>query len=225
MSYPRAAASYCIFAALAVTILIGCQGFGTGNPTSPGSTSNIPPQSSYRIVGTVGTPFRALISDTRSSWQLAGTIPTSIVIVNDSPPDRIVASKVTNDSRLLSLELIQGFTIITLDSTVSNFGSVVGGAGGKLPSFAPPASPDVRFYVKTPLVGLFTALIEDETMGSAIESRIPAIILFDSPSAGRVDGIFSQPNFTGALDADLVVNGVLVNSNAGDFTVVVKGDD
>jgi len=222
MLHPRAAASCGIFAAIFVTILTGCNGFGSSQGTSPGSTPNIAQQTSYRIVGDVGTPFRAEISDTRSSWVVSGTIPTSIVIVNDSPPDRIVANKVSNDSRLLSLEVITGFTVTTLASTVSNFGSVVGGVGGKLPSFAPPASPDVRFFVKTPLVGLFTALIEDETIGHALMSRIPAVILFDSPK-GRVDGIFNQVSFTGIFDIDLLINGVLAGAVMGGASVSVKG--
>jgi hypothetical protein len=63
----------------------------------------------------------------------------------------------------------------------------------------------VRFFVKTPQVGLFTALIEDETTGHALMSRIPAVILFDSPN-GRVDGIFNQVSFMGVFDIDLLIN-------------------
>src|SRR5215470_12775435 len=116
----------------AIAALGGCQ---TGNTGSPGSTPNMPQQSSYRIVGDVGTPFRAIVSDSRSSWQVSGTVPTSIAIVNDSPPDRIAVSKTSNDGRLLSLQVIQGFTVGTLDSTVSNFGTAVGIIGGTLPAF------------------------------------------------------------------------------------------
>jgi len=204
-----------IVAAFAIAALGGCQ---TGNTGSPGNTPNIAPQSSYRIVGEIGTPFQALVSDSRSSWTFSGSVPTSIVIVNDSPPDRILATKLTNGAQLLSLQVIQGISVGTLDSTVSPFGTVVGNIGGTLASFAQPASPDVRFFVNTPLTGLFNAEIESETMSSALQSRVPAVILFDSPnggSSGRVDGVFAQPTFTGALEVDLLINGLLVQTASG----------
>jgi len=210
-----------ILTSAAIAALGGCQ---TGNTGSPGNTPNMPQQSSYRIVGDVGTPFRAIVSDSRSSWQVSGTVPTSIAIVNDSPPDRIAVSKTSNDGRLLSLQVIQGFTVGTLDSTVSNFGTAVGSIGGTLPAFANPASPDVRYFVKTPLVGVFNALIEDEKNSFALESRIPAVILFDSPNggkSGRVDGEFSQVTFTGVFDVDLAINGQVVQSASGGTTVAV----
>jgi hypothetical protein len=212
-----------IFAALAICLVGGCQSQNTGNP---GNTPNIAPQSSYRIVGDVGTPFQALVSDSRSSWLVAGTIPTSIVVINDSPPDRILVSKVSNDARLLSLQVIQGVSVGTLDSTVSPFGTAVGSIGGTLPGFANSASPDVRFFVKTPLAGVFTGLIEGVSISSAIESRVPAVILFDSPNggqSGRVDGIFNQVTFAGVFEVDLVINGQLAQSVSGGNSVTVRG--
>jgi hypothetical protein len=211
----------CIVAGAAIAVLGGCN---SGNTGSPGNTPNIAQQSSYRIVGDVGTPFRAIVSDSRSSWQVSGTIPTSIAIINDSPPDRILVTKTSNDARLLSLQVIQGFTVGTLASTVSNFGTAVGSIGSTLPALAQPASPDVRFFVKTPLVGVFNALIEDQTNSYALESRIAAVILFDSPNggkSGRVDGIFTQVSFTGVFDVDLVINGQLIQAATGGTTVTV----
>ncbi|MBV8361390.1 MAG: hypothetical protein JO189_26150 [Deltaproteobacteria bacterium] len=208
--------------AVAIAALGGCN---TGNTGSPGNTPNIPQQSSYRVVGDVGTPFRAIISDSRSSWQVSSTVPASIAIVNDDPPDRIQVTKTSNDGRLLSIQVIQGFTVGTLASTVSSFGTAVGSVGGTLPALAGAASPDVRFFVKTPLVGVFNALIEDNTNSYALESPIPAIILFDSPNggkSGRVDGLFQQPNFTGSFDVDLMINGQLVQTASGG-TVAVHG--
>jgi hypothetical protein len=212
-----------IVAGTALAALGGCQ---SGNTGSPGNTPNIAPQSSYRIVGEVGTPFTALVSDSRSSWQVFGTIPTSIVVVNDSPPDRILVTKLTNDSRLLSLQVIQGLSVGTLDSTVSHFGTAVGSIGGTLPAFAKHASPDVRFFVNTPLTNVFDALIEDESLSSALQSRVPAVILFDSPNggkSGRVDGIFNQVTFTGAFEIDLVINGQLVQTASGGNPTTVHG--
>jgi hypothetical protein len=209
-----------ILVGAAISVLGGCNSSTTG---SPGNTPNIAQQSSYRIVGDIGTPFSALVSDSRSSWQISGTIPTSIVVVNDSPPDRIVVTKITNDARLLSLQLIQGFTVKTLDSTVSHFGTAIGSIGN-LPAFALPASPDVRFFVKAPLAGVFTGLIEDESMSSALESRVPAVIVFDSPNgggSGLVDGIFNQIAFAGIFEVDLVINGQLAQSATGGISVTV----
>jgi hypothetical protein len=211
----------CFSLAVAVAMLGACNSNNTG---SPGNTPNIPQQSSYRVVGDVGTPFRALVSDSRSSWEMSGTIPTSIAIVNDSPPDRIQVTKTSNDARLLSLQVIQGFTVGTLDSTVSNFGTAVGSIGGTLPAIAVPASPDVRFFVNTPLAGVVNALIEDQKNNYTLETRIPAVILFDSPNggqSGRVDGIFTQVTFTGVLNVDLMINGQVIQSASDGNSVTV----
>src|SRR6202035_3615866 len=104
----------------------GCGGFGSTNTTNPGSTRNVPQQTSFRIVGDLGTPFVATISDRRSSWVVFGTIPSSIVIVNDSLPDRILVTKLSNDERLLSVEIVTGFSVEQLSSTVDNYGSALG---------------------------------------------------------------------------------------------------
>jgi hypothetical protein len=204
----------------AITAIGGCQ---TGNTGSPGSTPNIAPESSYRIVGDVGTPYSAVVSDSRSSWQFYGTVPTSVVVVNDAPPDRVLVTKLANDNRLLALQVIQGLSVGVLDSTVNGFGTVVGSIGGTLPALALPASPDVRFFVNTPQVGTIDALIEDQSMSSAFESRIPAVILFDSPSSSQVDGIFNQVAFSGVLVVDLLINGQLVQSVSGGTSVTVNG--
>jgi hypothetical protein len=220
--------AFCLILIIMTGLIAGCNGLGGYNQTNPGDTPNIPEQTSFRIVGEVGTPFRATISDSRSSWQVSGTVPMSLAIVNDSPPDRIMVTKLSNDGRLLSIELIKGFTIEVLDSTVSNFGTAVGAINGALPAFAPPASPDVRFVVKNPQVGLFQALVEDQNMSNALESRIPAVILFDSPNnggSGLVDGIFNQVYFTGVFDIDLLINGNLVQRVVGaGETATLKGN-
>ena len=221
-------------AALAVgfALLAGCGGaFGVGNTTSPGSTPNIPAQSSFRVVGDIGTPFVATVSDSRSSWVVHGTIPESIVIVNNSPADRIVVTKLANDSRLLSLEIIGGLTVRNLASTTENYGSVVGALNGTsqpLAAFAPAASPDVRFFVKGPSINVFNATIESRNlnMSSILQSRVPAMLLFDltgSGSSDRVDGIFSEVTFYGPLDIELMINGN-VKTVVGGTTATIKGD-
>jgi hypothetical protein len=201
-----------------IAAVAGCGGFGAGNVTSPGSTPNISAQSSYRIVGAIGTPFFAIISDARSSWQINGIVPLSIVIANDTPPDRILAVKTVNNNSLLSLEITTGFTVKQLASTSDPYGVAVGGVRGPLPGFAPPASPDVRFFVKGPDIGIFNALIEDQVNGEIVQSRAPSLILFDSPSGGanaRVDGIFTQVTFPGPFAIDLIFNGAVVRTAVG----------
>lgn len=219
--------------AAAIAAMTGCGGgFGAGNSTSPGSTPNIASQTSYRIVGTVGTPFTAFLTNTRTSWTLSGTVPLSIVIVNDKPPDRILVTKLTNDTRLLSVEIITGFNVRVLASTVSRYGVAVGAVPIGQPAqqvkfFQPAANPDVRFYVNGPAVGVFNALIEDQTMGSVVQSRAPSVILFDSPNsnnAGRVDGIFTEVSNFGPFDINLVINNALAASAVGGSSGTVKAN-
>lgn len=209
----------------------GCGGgFGVGNSTSPGSTPNKSPQTSYRIVGTIGTPFVATISDARSSWRVQGTIPLSIVIVQDKPPERVVVTKTVGDHSLLSIEITTGFNVKQLASTSDPFGMAVGGvnqggSNGSLLALAPPANPDVRFFVKGPNINIFNALIEDETHGEVVQSRVPSVLLFDSPNgggSGRVDGIFNEVNFLGPFAIDLIFDGVVVKSAAGGVSATLK---
>src|SRR5271154_3940402 len=80
-----------------------CNGFGTTNITSPGNTPNIATQVGFRVVGRIGTPFSCYISDAVSSWNVQGVVPLNIIIVNESPPVRITANKLVNDSSLLSV--------------------------------------------------------------------------------------------------------------------------
>jgi hypothetical protein len=214
--FPRAKS---ILGGVAIATLCGllmtsCGGFGSTNNTRPGSTPNIQPQTSFRIVGRLGTPFSALISDSRSSWSFNGVIPLSVVIVNNSLPARISVTKLVNDSSLLSVEVINAFTVQQLDSTTAAFGTAVGNLG-KVATFAAPASPDVRFFVKGPVIELFDALIEDTEHAEITESRAPTLILFDSPAGGtggRVDASFTAVNFLGGFSIDLIYDGVLVQS-------------
>jgi len=213
--------------------LLGCNGFGTGNSTLPGNTPPISAQSVYRMVGNIGTPFVATISDARSSWTLSGVVPLNILIVNIPSPGagaagstRIVATKTTNDSRLLSAVLITGFGVAQVASTFSNYGTIVGGINGKLTALAPPASPDVRYYVKGPATAVFNAVIEDSSTSFALQSRVATVILQDSPNggsqSGHVDGIFNLVQDIGPLDIDLFFNGKLVSHAAGGGSQIVK---
>src|SRR4029077_12890064 len=127
-----------------------CGGFGTGNATQPGNTPNTSTQIIFRMVGNIGTPFCATISNNRSSWQIRGVVPLNIIIANGPLPNsnRIVATKLTNDSRLLSIEVISGFGAAQIFSTFPNYGVKGGNIGARLDALAPAANPDVRFFIK-----------------------------------------------------------------------------
>ena len=84
----------------ALAIYVGSCNNQTGFSGSVGNTPNGPPLASYDILGTVGTPFTATVSDARSSWTLQGNVPFSITIANNILPARIVATKTTDVPRL-----------------------------------------------------------------------------------------------------------------------------
>lgn len=189
-------------------------GFGSSNNTRPGRTPNISAQSSFRIVGRIGTPFSAKISNSRSTWNIQGVVPLSIVIINNAPPIRVSVNKLVSDNSLISLEVINGFSVKQLASSTDNFGLAVGNFG-TVGAFAPLASPDVRFFVKGPSEELFDALIEDTAHGEIVEAHAPALLLFDSPAGGnggRIDATFNAIQLLGGFSIDLIYNGGLVKS-------------
>jgi hypothetical protein len=193
-------------------LMTSCGGFGSTNTTNPGSTGNIAPQTSFRIVGHVGTPFNMTISDARASWNVTGVVPLSIVIIQNDPPIRVSVNKLVSDNSLISLEIINAFKVAQLASSTSGFGVTVGNSGN-VGAFAPPASPDVRFFIKGPARELFDALIEDTATGEVVESRAPTLLLFDTNgNTGRVDGIFTALQTLGGFSIDLIYNGVVVQS-------------
>jgi len=219
-SIPRRA----LAALLCGLLMASCGGFGSTDTTRPGSTPNMNAQTSFRIVGQIGTPFSATISDARSSWTIQGVVPLSIVIVNNQPPVRVSVNKLVSNNALISLEIINAFTVKQLASSTDNFGVTVGNFG-KVANFAPAAFPDVRFFVNSPNEELFDALVEDTQHGEIVEARVPAVLLFDSPAGGngaRVDATFTAVQFLGRFAIDLLYNGVLVDSTSGTTTAIIK---
>jgi hypothetical protein len=183
-------------------------------------------QTSFRMVGNLGTPFVATVSDQRSSWVVQGVVPLNVIIANGNFPVRIAATKLTNDNSLLSIEVINGFGVSSLSSTFANYGTVVGSLNGTLKAFAPPASPDVRFYINGPANGIFNTVVEDLSVAFVLQSRAPCVILYDSPNnnslTGRVDGIFNLVGGAGGpLSIDLNFDGDLAQAG-GSGTVIVK---
>jgi hypothetical protein len=181
----------------------------TGFSGSVGNTPNGPRLASYEILGTVGTPFTATVSDSRSSWTLQGVVPLSIVICNNNLPAAIVATKTTSNSNLLSLEIVIGTHVADLQSTSAPFGTVSVQAGGPLSSIASPASPDLRIFAAGPLNQRYTAMVEDITTGFVIGARAPTLILFDSPN-GKVDATFFGGQDYPTFRLNMTLNGVVV---------------
>lgn len=207
-----------ILVATAVLAVGGCGAggpFGFQNPTAPGASQAIQKQFAFWVVGSVGVPFQATVSDVRSSWTVKGTVPMYIAIVNNLPPARMQVTKLSSDTRLLSAEIMHGFTVQQISSTTAPFGTADVGFGGQLGSFAAHANPDIRFFVKAPNIGLFNGQVENTTMGIVVEGRVPALFLFDQPGSGLVDGQFTQVTNFGRLVVDLTVGGTLVNSQGG----------
>jgi hypothetical protein len=191
-----------ILAIAEIVAMAACNVGNTGLSTS--GISNVPGQLSFRAVGVIGTPFTAILSDSRSSWQLRGTVPTTFAIVNWQPPVRMIATKTVSNSNLLSLEVLSGFFPTTLASTSQPYGTVQVQFGGTLAAFAPRAAPDVRFVLRAPQIALVTGNIEDLHKSFTIEQRVPTVFLFASPQ-GRVDGIFNLDNlFAGSMTIDLL---------------------
>jgi len=186
----------------------------TGFSGSVGNTPNGPRLTSYNVLGTVGTPFTATVSDARSSWTLQGVVPLSIVICNNILPARVVATKTTSGSNLLSLEIIVGFQVLDVESTSAPFGTV-SVQSGTLSTISGPAVPDLRIFLSGPLNQRYQALVEDQTTGFEIDSRAPTLILFDTPD-GKVDAtFFGTPGFP-TWTVNMTLNGVVVAN-------VVKG--
>jgi hypothetical protein len=183
----------------------------SGFSGSVGNTPNGPPLASYNILGTLGTPFTATVSDSRSSWTFQGNVPVSVIIANNILPASIIATKTTSSNSLLSVEIISGFHVANLQSTNAPFGTVSVQVGGTLGSISSPADPDLRIFLSGPRNLSYQALVEDIDTGFIIQARAPTLILFDSPN-GKVDATFFGPtNFT-TFTANMTLNGEVVAS-------------
>jgi len=182
----------------------------TGFSGSVGNTPNGPPLASYEILGTVGTPFTATVSDAQSSWTFQGNVPLSVVICNNVLPARIIATKTTSNGNLLSVEtFLPGSGVCDLQSTSAPFGTVSVQAGGTLSSISSPASPDLRIFAAGPANQRYSALVEDTTTGFIISARAPTLILFDSPD-GKVDATFFGNGQFPVFDLNMTLGGSVV---------------
>jgi hypothetical protein len=196
-------------AALALSVA-ACNNNQGGFSGSVGNTPNGPPLTTYKITGTPGTPFNATVSNARSSWTLQGNVPLSIVICNNVLPAEIIATKTSSDNNTLSIQIINGNTVLDVASTSAPFGNVSLQTGGKLLQISPPANPDLRIFVAGPTKGRYQALVEDIQSGFVIDDRAPTLIMFDTPD-GKVDGQFFPVNRDfGKFKLQMTLNGVVV---------------
>ena len=210
----------------ALTILAltcgACGGaFGTANPSLPGNTSKVPGETSLWLLGTPGTPFQAVITDTAQSWTFRGVVPESVVIINNSPGVQMTVTKLTNSAALLSTELLSGITLLAETSTTDPFGTTVLQTLGGLKTIAPRANPNIEIFVKGPSSGLFTGLVEDLTLGFVVEGRSPCMFLFERPD-GRVDAQINSLDLAGKVIVDVINDGAVVEQLSGGPNLLVK---
>ena len=208
-------------AALALSVA-ACNNNQGGFSGSVGNTPNGPPLTTYKITGTPGTPFNATVSNARSSWTLSGNVPLSMVIANNVLPAEIIATKTSSDSvNRLSIQIINGNTVLGTASTSAPDGTVSLQTGGKLQEISPPANPDLRIFDAGPSKAKYQALIEDSKIGFVIDERAPTLIFFDSPD-GKVTGQFFPVNRDfGVFDLDMTLDGsVVATVDAGPSAVI-----
>ena len=206
---------------LAISIA-SCNNNQGGFSGNVGNTPNGPPLTSYRILGTPGTPFTATVSNARSSWTLQGNIPLSMLICNNILPARIIATKTSSDANLMSVQIASGSHLLETASTQAPFGTVSLQTGSQTIPIAPHANPDLRIFVAGPVASSFTALVEDIQTGFVIKESAPAFIFFDTPN-GKVDGTFfgNGRNF-GTFTINMTLNGVEVASVTGGPNVIIR---
>jgi hypothetical protein len=193
----------------------------SGFSGSVGNTPNGPPLASYNILGTVGTPFTATVSDSRSSWSFQGNTPLSVIIANNILPANIIATKTVANNNLLSVEIISGFHVAQLQSTSAPDGSVSVQVGGMLSTISPHANPDLRIFLSGPKNLRYEALVEDIETGYVIDARAPTLILFDTPD-GKVDATFFGPTNYTTFTANMTVNGVVVASKKAGPNLTIR---
>ncbi len=206
--------------------LTGCSGF-TGNGSSPftgcGGGQNIPPQSSINVVGTNGTVFRAIISDTHASYTFQATVPLKVIFVNNVPPVRVLATDLSPTGNVLSIQALSAFTTTQLATTSIQGTTISVNIGGPLPFIAGPSACDVRFIVNGPANQFYEALLEQNNNAYENLTTSPTYYLLGGAS-GDVDGIFTEvAPYLGAIKVELVINGKLNDFDAGNSFTVKSG--
>jgi len=210
--------------ALSAAIALGdaaCNNSLGGFSGSVGNTPPVTPETSYKVLGNPGAPFTALVSDARSSWVVQGAAPLSITIVNAQTPSRIAVTKLIGDNSLMSIEIINGTSVLDLGSTTAAFGTASAQTGGTVFAIGQAANPDLEINVTGPLGEHFQGLIEDQSIAFTTEDFAPAVYLFDQPS-GKVTAQFFQVNNLGGIVANMTVNGKVVTNGVGGPSIVLQ---
>jgi hypothetical protein len=209
-----------------LTTLAACNNNYAGFSGFVGNTPPVAPETIFKVLGTVGTPFTLLVSNARSSWQIHGNVPLNINIINNvsvngQTPARLVATKLSNDNSLLSLQIANGFNVLAASSTSAPFGTVAIQTGSALTQISPQANPDLRIFVFGPAGERFQGLVEDSKVGFAVNQRVPALFLFDTPN-GKVDGNFTQIQSFGPFAINMTYNGKVVATAQGFPNVIIR---
>ncbi len=215
-------------AGLLCATVAACNNSVTGFGGFVGNTPPVPPSTTFKVLGNVGTPFTLTISNANASWVVPGNIPLNVSIVNNTTPCRMVATKLAGDNTLMSLEIDNGGNIVSAESTTAPYGLVSIQTGGTLNAIQPPANPDLRIYVNGPFGQRYQAFVEDSNIGFIVNSRAPSVFLFDQPS-GKVDGQFTQTQNFGSFSLNMTFNAapgahtgtdVVATASGGPFVII-----
>jgi len=226
-----------MLAAVVLTqILPGCNnGFGAFQ-IGVGNTPNQPPLAAFRILGKYGLQFSAVVSDADETWNVRGSVPMNVIIINNQPvpgctcsPVRMIATKQSAGNEILSVQLTLGFTVRDIASTSAPYGVVSIQNNLKTPGFEPPpvvagtenGPPDVRLFIRGAITERFSGLFEDSKTAFILDDRAPAMVLFDHPN-GNVDASVTQIQNLGPLDIELFFNGGVVAHEVGGPTVIIR---
>ena len=211
-----------VFALLA--FLPGCNGGLGAFQAGVGNTPNQPPLAAFRILGQPGLQFTATVSDATSTWQVGGSVPLNIVIVNNQTPVRMTVTKQSGGNGILSVQLTVGFNVQAISSTNDPYGTATMQNNPSRPGFAPapaPANPDVRLFVRGPATERYSGLFEDKTTAFILSDRAPTLVLFDNPN-GAVDATLTQIQNLGPFNVDLLLNGAVVAHATGGPTITIR---
>ena len=210
-------------ALLACCVAAACGGgaFGTANPTSPGNTSKTVAEQSFWVLGTPGTPFQAIITDTEESWTFRGVVPQMAVVINASPGIQMTVTKLSNDRSLVTAELLNANFLVAETSTSDPFGTTVVQTFGGVPGIGPRANPDFRFFMKGPSSGVLNGLVEDLSLSFVFEARAPALFMFAHPD-GRVDAVINSVDEAGEIFVDALSGNTPIVEQSGGPRVLIK---
>jgi hypothetical protein len=215
-------------AALLCLSVAACNNSLSGFGGFVGNTPPVPPSTTFKVLGIVGTPFTLTASNANASWVVPGNVPLNVVIVNNVTPCRMIATKLSNDNNLMSLEIDNGGNIASVTSTNAPFGLISVQTGGTLNTISDPPIPDLRIYVNGPFGERYQALVEDSKVGFITNTRAPTAFLFDGPS-GKVDGQFQQTQNFGSFSINLTYNetagvhfgtDVVTTASGGPFVII-----